>query len=276
MSPLPRSEENMGYWGKPTSTLDWCERNYEVTYYIAEFWNTITNLCMIIPPIYGMITCYQQRLGRRYILSYALLLLTGVGSWMFHMTLRFEMQLLDELPMVWGAAFMLYTLHSVRRKPFTDRGRKVGIISLGYAIVLTITYVISKNPLFYQIMYGLLVFTLISYTTKYNYAHYKKTANQLFLVSLMIYVIGFTLWNIDNTFCDEITYLREDTNLAFLSPFTQLHGWWHIMAGYAGYLQVLYCIQHQLHYLNIDYSLKSSWVGVVIRINPAHRKMLFN
>jgi hypothetical protein len=26
-----------GYWGLPTSTLDWCEENYEVTRYIAEF-----------------------------------------------------------------------------------------------------------------------------------------------------------------------------------------------------------------------------------------------
>lgn len=26
-----------GFWGEPTSTLDWCEENYEVSYYIAEF-----------------------------------------------------------------------------------------------------------------------------------------------------------------------------------------------------------------------------------------------
>lgn len=26
-----------GYWGTPTSTLEWCEENYAVSYYIAEF-----------------------------------------------------------------------------------------------------------------------------------------------------------------------------------------------------------------------------------------------
>lgn len=25
-----------GYWGKPTSTIDWCEKNYEFNYYVAE------------------------------------------------------------------------------------------------------------------------------------------------------------------------------------------------------------------------------------------------
>ena len=26
----PLNELNIGYWGSPTSTLDWCENNYEV------------------------------------------------------------------------------------------------------------------------------------------------------------------------------------------------------------------------------------------------------
>ena len=26
-----------GFWGPITSNIDWCEGNYEVTYYVAEF-----------------------------------------------------------------------------------------------------------------------------------------------------------------------------------------------------------------------------------------------
>jgi len=35
MAPLESNFE--GFWGKPSATIDWCEANYEVTYFIAEF-----------------------------------------------------------------------------------------------------------------------------------------------------------------------------------------------------------------------------------------------
>ncbi|KAL4696909.1 hypothetical protein H8959_002607 [Pygathrix nigripes] len=64
-----------GYWGPTTSTLDWCEENYSVTWYIAEFWNTVSNLIMIIPPMFGAIQSVRDGLEKRYIASY--LALTG-------------------------------------------------------------------------------------------------------------------------------------------------------------------------------------------------------
>lgn len=38
MAPAPPSPDDAeGYWGPPTSTLDWCEENYVSSYYIAEY-----------------------------------------------------------------------------------------------------------------------------------------------------------------------------------------------------------------------------------------------
>ena len=68
---------------------------------------------MIIPPLKGIYEVYRQQFEARYVVLYACLLVTGIGSWMFHMTLLFEMQLLDELPMVWGSSYMVYCLYKV-------------------------------------------------------------------------------------------------------------------------------------------------------------------
>lgn len=31
-----QEDNRPGYWGKSTATIDWCEKNYEVNYYVAE------------------------------------------------------------------------------------------------------------------------------------------------------------------------------------------------------------------------------------------------
>ena len=278
MAPPIASEDIVGYWGKPTATLDWCEKNYLVTYYIAEFWNTITNLSMIIPPIYGIMNAYEQGIERRYRICYALLLLTGIGSWMFHMTLLFNMQLLDELPMVWGGAYLLYSLYRARNS-FEEGGKTVGIILLFYAIIVSVAYLVNKNPIFHEVMYGILVTNIVFLAVKYQRIHYKKSATILFWAGALLYGVGFILWNVDNNFCNNITALREtrlESNVALkvLSPLTQLHGWWHIMAGYATYLHILNCIQHRLHFLGIEYSIEGSWIGVSVRINKNQQRKL--
>lgn len=271
---------SIGIWGPPTSTLDWCEKNYEVTEYMAEFWNTITNLSMIIPAIYGLFNVIKQGLERRYILCFVLLLITGVGSWMFHMTLLYEMQLLDELPMVWGASYFVYCQFRANHS-FKEGGRRVAVIMTCYSLLVSIVYLVNKNPIFHQFMYGILVFTTLLMAIRLNHKQYSTTGAVLFYSGMLMYGVGFMLWNIDNYYCGQITDLREKTlrpannPLKFLSAFTQLHGWWHLFAGYATYLHILNCIQQRLHYLKIDYYFRPSYVvGVNLVIFPVQRLKL--
>ena len=56
---------------------------------------------------------YETTLFCRFFFSYLCLLSIGIGSWMFHMTLQYEMQLMDELPMVYACAVFVYCLYEV-------------------------------------------------------------------------------------------------------------------------------------------------------------------
>ncbi|CAD5123435.1 DgyrCDS11784 [Dimorphilus gyrociliatus] len=87
-----------GLWGDITSTMNWCEAKYEVSPYFAEFWNTISNLAMIIPPLFGIFLAWRDNMELRYILSLLSLATVGIGSWFFHMTLIYETQIYLKFP----------------------------------------------------------------------------------------------------------------------------------------------------------------------------------
>ncbi|CAB3985744.1 alkaline ceramidase 3-like [Paramuricea clavata] len=152
--------DNVGVWGIPTSTLDWCEENYAVTRYVAEFWNTITNYFMVVPPLLAALRCHQLGLDTRFLLSFLSFMGIGVGSTLFHATLQYKMQLLDELPMIYCTYIMLYCVLACDNEP---RKKNVGLkLFLTVCnILVTVVYVVFVNPLIFQWVYGLSVAVLI-------------------------------------------------------------------------------------------------------------------
>lgn len=87
-------------WGHHTGTIDWCETNYSHSRYIAEFVNSLTNFPSIFLGLYGLYHTQTNGIPLRYGLCFLGLGLIGVGSFGFHASLRWEWQLMDELPMV--------------------------------------------------------------------------------------------------------------------------------------------------------------------------------
>ena len=97
-------------------------------------------------------------------MSNRFLCIVGFGSWMFHMTLKYEMQLFDELPMLWGSLMLLYCLITLLY-PKIDESLvytlllKLGLIS--YGISSTLLYLCFKTPILFQVSYGFLVVVML-------------------------------------------------------------------------------------------------------------------
>lgn len=77
-----------GFWDPVTSTLQWCEEDYYITYYSAEIINTLTNLMFIYLAYEGVKSCRKNGHDTVFEVAYYGYFLVGFGSFMFHSTLK--------------------------------------------------------------------------------------------------------------------------------------------------------------------------------------------
>jgi len=230
----------MGWWGPITSNVDWCERNYVVTHYIAEFYNSTSSIPMILMGIFGMIWSFQlqTQFQLRFISSFFFLALVGVGSTMFHMTLLYEYQLLDELPMILGTLVFFYCILDLQNSPKgIDLPRKIrtptspsilftrssGLTAYGLATIYVMS-VYTHSPLPMNLSYAFMVFVFILRAISLVWNDSDPIARRWFLISLSSYLGGAAVWMIEKNFCDPLRPVSE-----------YLHMIWHILAGYGTY-----------------------------------------
>jgi len=102
-----------GYWGPTTSNVDWCEENYLVTFFVAEFWNSLSSLAFVAVSIVGLIITrkYHSHEPSFYI-GYLCTMMVGLGSFAFHGTLLRTTQVLDELPMCYLILCGIYIIET--------------------------------------------------------------------------------------------------------------------------------------------------------------------
>jgi dihydroceramidase len=287
-------QESKGFWGQRTATIDWCESNYEITEYIAEFWNTVSNLVMIVLPLYGIYWSFKHnaKIPKNSITVFHVpktviwcnigLILVGIGSWMFHMTLLYSMQLLDEIPMIFGSGILVYANYDLlqnwsefkrerlrKNLNFTAKllsSRKLVLFLIAaYCLLTSYVYIfIYKNPVFHEVAYALMVLMIIYQNITIIYR--LNLTKKLYAISFFYYMFGFLLWNIDNNFCVQLkeyrksiqNYLGNSELLALnilvtsLKSIFELHSLWHIFTGYASFMTILFLIEaHYEHQLNV-------------------------
>ena len=101
------------------------------TQFIAETYNTLSNIPFVVLAIVGAAKVLRPNgelrplpHARRFMLMHALLALVGIGSFVFHATLKWRAQVMfDEIPMLLVTCAALYSIR-VPLKPRASGPRK--------------------------------------------------------------------------------------------------------------------------------------------------------
>ncbi|CAI2189846.1 7522_t:CDS:2, partial [Funneliformis geosporum] len=218
---------------------DWCEKNYDVTYYIAEFFNTISSFCMVCAGVFGVMMHYKG-FELRYPIAFASIVVIGIGSILFHGTLLFSLQLFDEIPMMFCILTLLYSV--VENKPQKRFGNWFPILLICWGI--GIIYVMVKsgkeydNKFMQEVEFYVFQGTFVAMAI-FVYVHTilivlkpygEPSITRLWLLGSAVFSLGYIGWHIDLRYCSAVH------QLPFALPNPQLHAWWHFTASYGSYL----------------------------------------
>ncbi|KAF9917020.1 Alkaline ceramidase 3 [Lobosporangium transversale] len=231
--------DQLGYWSPNTASVDWCENNYVVSFYIAEFWNTISNVACFIAAFLGYY--FFPGHERRFMLLFLTFALVGLGSVLFHGTLQHKMQLLDELPMLYSATIILFILVEARHGP---QGRWFPLLLTAW--IATTTYIFSTATgklQFYtfQSTYTILQFCMI-YFLRVLHVQQRQQGGLLYRPSSQVTALirrafvsalfAVSIWLVDLRLCEFVNGVSTTSILKF-NP--QLHAWWHVFSACALY-----------------------------------------
>lgn len=187
------------------SSINWCETDYLYNEYIAEFWNTITGFSLIFAGIYNFYINKRKNIQELYYSNF-LLMLVGIGTILFHGTLFYFFQLIDEIPMLLLVIEYYRLIHGNNEILFKLYS-SIPIIILSY----------YSHPVYQTVLFQVSIFTgvlLLSFHFYYFKEKYNIDTRELPII-FVICIVSFLIWNLDRLYCNQLSYLN-------------LHAIWHI------------------------------------------------
>jgi dihydroceramidase len=204
---------------------------------------------MVFLGLFGIYLSYKSRADYRIYSGFIGLFLVGLGSIAFHGSLRYDAQLMDELPMLWADGAFVYGL-SPKSWRETQFGRSI-MVTILTTWVMTVSglYVWTRNVLLFELSFGLVATIIITRAAHWAYTHQDskhRDARNVIKMATVLLVTAFSLWMIDNTVCETLRTTRSKIG-PFLAPLLQLHAWWHVLSGSATYLIGIFIAIYEGH-----------------------------
>ncbi|PWY95011.1 ceramidase [Aspergillus sclerotioniger CBS 115572] len=233
-------DSHSSFWGATTSNANFCEEDYLVTRYIAEFINTLTNLVYVFYAIYGI--SYLRRKSNTdvsRVLPYWGLMGVGIASAAFHMNLKYHTQMMDDVSMLLTTTPVLHRVMTVNASRRTSV--LVGVLLSLSLLGLVAVHVITDELILHSVAFvvsvtviGVRTMQLITTRTPKDSAARRQVWGMV-RFGAVIFELGFAVWLADGWICGLLRSTRHAIGLpwAFL---LELHGWWHIFTGVGAYI----------------------------------------
>ncbi|KAH6714718.1 ceramidase [Leptodontidium sp. MPI-SDFR-AT-0119] len=233
-----RAHSHTPYWGETNAQANFCEEDYILTPYIAEFINTLTNITYLIYAFHGIRNNANRKDAVWRNLPYLGIAAVGFGSAIFHATMKNYAQWCDDLSMLVAVATVVHRVFTF------DKPLSTTVIT-GAAIVGTMTvfsawHCITDEITMHSVLFaamivivGLKTRSIISMRVKDLIV--AKEVRKLATWGGVIFISGFGIWNIDNAICSSLTTWKRGLGMPW-SFVLELHGWWHIFTGVGAYI----------------------------------------
>ncbi|XP_051495755.1 alkaline ceramidase 1 [Apus apus] len=207
-----------------SAEVDWCENNFERSVLIAEYYNTISNVCFfaLAPVLVYLNWQYcQQRALPMYLVS-ALLVCVGIFSTYFHMTLSYVGQLLDELSILWALAVAYSFWYPKVYFPRFIKSRKHFFWLCGVTTVIS-TLMSFVKPAFNAYALNCIAFHMLYLTWHELKKCNDKRVHRMAAVMVVWWVLAISSWLSDRWLC----------GLWQAVSFPYLHSFWHVLIAMA-------------------------------------------
>ncbi|RYO85266.1 hypothetical protein DL764_009197 [Monosporascus ibericus] len=163
---FPYRQSREGFFGAKTATLNFCEeastrvlgpvwrteyadqwfQDYAMSYWCAEVCNTLTNVLFLWLGCRGIRSVYRNCHPPVFVVGFVGYTVVGLGSTLFHATLKYPMQLVDELSMIYTTCLMCFATFSYARSK-----------AFSYLLGTVLSrYYATKDPQFHQDAYAIL------------------------------------------------------------------------------------------------------------------------
>eukprot|EP00760_Papus_ankaliazontas_P033154 PhM_4_TR6205/c0_g1_i1/m.78986/K04711/ACER3, YDC1; dihydroceramidase len=237
-SPLP----DVGYWGPPTSDMDWCENNYAHTVYVAELFNTLSSIPIATFALFGAHLMYKNlstSSSLLHVVIYLVISVVGFGSMAFHGTLTQLGQALDEVPMLWGAAVLTYAQINVHATASSLFHAPSAAGTLFVCLGTTYLYYTGAGFIFFVLSYSATVALLVVLSARFCLCDPSASSitKRLAATAVTCYVGGFVFfWLPETLLCGNRLHDHDASVFEGLG----FHALFHLTSAFGSYTMAMF------------------------------------